>query len=179
MKRLLIFLFVTAFLSACNNEKKSETATASVKELAKISLPYEIEYKDMKNGDPNNVKIVLDFFKTWDENRLIEGRPFLNDSVAVNFIDGSKFEGLADSLLSIGNQIRASFSAVSTTVDAAMSVHSDSKKEDWVLIWNRTYNTDQNGKVDSMSQHSFWQIKNGKISFWGELEAKLAPAPMK
>ena len=179
MKKFPILFLSAIFLLACNNEKKDDVTTgkpSEVKSLASISLPYEVQYKDLTPGDPNHAKLVLDFFKLWDNNRLSDGKPMLNDSVAVDFADGTKFAGTADSLIAMGNKFRSNYSSIKTTIDACMSVRSDSKNEDWVLVWDKTYKTDQKGKIDSLNGHSYWMIKNGKIAFWGELEAKLAPA---
>ena len=140
-----------------------------------INLPYKVEYSDFKMGDPNHTKLVLDFYKTFEENRMADGKAMLNDSVSVSFADGNKFIGPADSLLSLGKQVRGSYSAYKVTIDACMAVHSNDKNEDWVLIWDRSYFTDQKGKADSAGGQSYWQIKNGKIAFWGESQAKLTP----
>ncbi len=183
MKQLLLLLTAVSILTACNNEKKKDDKMGDDKKESKmgdnITYPYKVEYSDFTIGDPNHSKLVLDFYKAFEENRMDDGKVMLNDSVAVDFADGSKFMGTADSLISMGKHARGSFSAYKVTVDAVMSVHSNNKKEDWVLVWNKAYTTDQKGKVDSAGEHSFWQIKNGKIAFWGELQAKLATAPTK
>jgi len=181
MKKLLIALIAVAFFSACNNEKKKDDQTGEDKKETKtgdnnITYPYKAEYSDFKMGDANHTKLVLDFYKTYEENRMDDGKTMLADSVAVNFADGSKFMGTADSLISMGKQYRGMYSAVKITIDACMAVHSNDKNEDWVLIWDKSYTTDQKGKVDSIGGHSYWQIKNGKIAFWGEQQAKLTPS---
>ena len=180
MKRSLILLTAISVFMACNNDKKKDDKMGDDKKDTKMSekvnLPYEADYADFKMGDPNNTKLVLDFYKVFEENRLADGRSMLNDSVSVNFADGNKFMGTADSLLALGKQVRASYSAYKVKIDACLSVHANDKNEDWVLLWNKEYTTDQKGKVDSAQGQSYWQIKNGKIAYWGELQAKLAPA---
>ena len=177
MKKLFFLLATTGLLTACNNEKKDEDKKEEKKEMAKVDLPYKTEYSDFKMGDPNHTKLVLDFYKTWEENRMDDGRAMLNDSVSTNFADGSKFSGTADSLIKMGKNYRAMYSSVKVTIDACMAVHSNDKNEDWVLIWDRSYNTDQKGKLDSTGGHSYWLIKNNKIALWGEMQSKLAASP--
>lgn len=178
MKRLLILLTVISIFMACNNEKKKDDKTGDDKKDTKMSenvnLPYKADYSDFKIGDPNHTKMILDFYKAFEENRMDDGKPMLADTVTVNFADGNKFTGSRDSLVSMGKQFRSSYSAYSITIDACMAVHSNEKNEDWVLIWDRTYFTDQKGKADSLGGHAYWQIKKGKIAFWGEQQAKLA-----
>jgi len=179
MKRLLILVTAISVFMACNNEKKKDDKMGDDKKDTKMSekidLPYQADYSDFKMGDPNHTKLVLDFYKTFEENRMEDGKTMLNDSVAVNFADGNKFTGPADSLISMGKQVRGSYTAYKVKIDACMAVHANDKNEDWVLIWDRSYFTDQKGKADSAGGQSYWQIKNGKIAFWGESQAKLTP----
>ncbi|MGQ0737719.1 MAG: nuclear transport factor 2 family protein [Bacteroidota bacterium] len=180
MKKVLLAFLISGLITACNNEKKNDDKTGGDKTETKtmkddIAYPYKAEYADFKMGDPNHTKLVLDFYKVYEDNRMDDGKAMLADSVAVNFADGNKFMGSADSLISMGKQFRGMYSAVKITIDACMAVHSNDKNEDWVLIWDRSYTTDQKGKTDSVGGHSYWQIKNGKIAFWGEQQAKLTP----
>ncbi len=179
MKRLLILLTATGIFMACNNEKKDDKTGDDKKDTKmseSVKLPYDADYADFKMGDPNNTKMILDFYKMFEENRMDDGKAMLADTVTVNFADGNKFTGSRDSLISMGKQFRSSYSAYKLTIDACMSVHANDKNEDWVLIWDRSYFTDQKGKADSIGGHAYWQIKNGKIAFWGEQQAHLRPA---
>ena len=103
-------------------------------------------------------------------------RQMLADTMAVDFSDGSKFRGPADSLLSMGQMYRDQFSNVKIVVDAWMPVHANDKNEDWVLVWEKDYNT-KDGVVDSIGSHAYYQIKNNKITYWSELQSKLAALP--
>ena len=179
MKKMLFAVFALAMIAACNNEKKKDDKMGDDKKETKMSdnitYPYKTDYSDFKMGDPNHLKLVQDFYKVWEENRMDDGKAMLADSVSVDFADGNKFKGTADSLVSLGKQERAKYKALKITIDACMAVHYNDKNEDWVLVWDRAYTTDQKGKIDSMGGHSYWQIKNGKIAYWGEQQAKLAP----
>ena len=176
MKKMLFAVFVFAMIAACSNEKKKDDKTGDDKKMSdNISLPYKADYSDFKMGDPKYTKMVLDFYKIFEENRMDDGKAILADTVAVSFADGNKFMGTADSLIALGKQVRGSYSAYKITIDACMAVHANDKNEDWVLIWDRSYFTDQKGKSDSLGGHAYWQIKNGKIANWGEQEAKLTP----
>ena len=186
MKKAFIALTATVLLIACNNEKKNDDKMSGDKKEEKkmsenITYPYKAEYSsDFSIGDANHSKLVLDFYKMWEDNKLDDMKAVLTDSVGVNFSDGSKFNNTSDSLIRMAKQFRSNYSSVKITVDAWMPVHVNDKNEDWVLIWNRSYNTDQKGKVDSTGGHSYWMIKNNKIAYWGEMQSKLtAPPPAK
>jgi ketosteroid isomerase-like protein len=104
-------------------------------------------------------------------------KPMLTDSVWVEFSDGNKFNGTADSLIKTGKEFRASIASVRTAIDAFMPIHLNDKNEDYVLVWGRDYNTSKTGKVDSTTGHSYWQIKNNKISGWAEFSRNLRVPP--
>jgi hypothetical protein len=167
-------------LVACNNEKTESTDAASdeKKMTGNISYPYQPAYShDFKIGDPNHSKLVLDFFKAWEENRMDDMRTMLTDSVWVDFSDGEKFSGTKDSLIKGGKDFRSMFSSVSVSVDGWIPVHANDKNEDWVLVWSKDINTDTKGKVDSLRGHSYYMIKDNKIAGWSEFQQKLTPSP--
>ncbi len=180
MKKLTILIVAFAMLTSCNDKKDETKTTGDKKETAtgeKISYPYTPEYSsDFSLGDPNHAKLVLDFIKLYEDDRMDEMKPMITDSVRIDFADGGKFAGPADSLIKLGKQFRSSYSAVKTKIDAWMPIHANDKNEDWVLIWSKDYTT-KDGVVDSLAGHSYWQIKNNKIAYWSEFQAKLAPPP--
>ncbi len=183
MKKLSLALALLALLTACSNEKKKDDKMPVDKKDEKkmsdnITYPYKADYSsDFSLGDPNHAKMVLDFYKAWEENKMDDMKPMLNDSVWVHFNDGNKFSGTSDSLIKFGKEYRATFSRVSTTVDGWIPVHSNDRNEDFVLIWVRDYNTDQKGKLDSVAGHAYFQIRNNKIAGWGEYQQKMGPPP--
>src|SRR6185369_556280 len=111
MKRFAFILVSAISLAACNNNTDEKTATDKKDEkmdtttIANVSYPYKAEYSsDVKLGDPNHSKLVLNFFKAWEENRMDDMKPMLTDSVWVEFSDGNKFNGTADSLIKTGKE---------------------------------------------------------------------------
>ncbi|MBK7560974.1 MAG: hypothetical protein IPP43_15210 [Chitinophagaceae bacterium] len=181
MKKLSLLLAAVSILMACNNEKKKDDKMGDEKKETKtrdnVTYPYKAEYSDFKMGDPNHTKLVLDFAKCWEENRMADMKALLADTVGASFADGSKFMGTADSLIKMGEMFRANYSSVKVRMDAFMPVHNNDKNEDYVLIWETDITTDKSGKVDSSGSHAFYQIKNNKIAFWGEYQQKLTAPP--
>ena len=186
MKRLSFALVALSMVVACNNEKTSDDKMSGdkkeeKKETGNITYPYKADYSsDFSIGDGNHAKLVLDFFKAWENNSLDDMKPMLTDSVWANFSDGNKFWGTSDSLIKTGKQFRDSYSSVKVVIDGWMPVHSNDKNEDWVLTWSKDYTTDKAGKVDSLRGHAYYQIKNNKIAGWSDFQQKLvAPPPAK
>ena len=180
MKKLLFAIFILSLVTACNNEKKKDDKTGDDKNGTKtdnnISYPYKAEYSSFSMGDPNHSKIVLDFIKMWEDNKMDDMKDLLADSVMVFFNDGNMFMGTKDSLISMGKQFRASMSAVKIRIDAFMPVHSNDKSEDYVLVWETDFNTDKTGKTDSLVNHAYFQVKDNKIAMWAEY-ARKNPTP--
>ena len=182
MKRLSIALVAASVLLACNNNKKADETsgkTEEKKETAAITYPYKANYSsDFSIGDANHSKIVLDLYKMWEEGRVDDFKSVLADSASIDFPNGFKFkDNTADSLISFAKQFRKSLASVKLSFDAWMPIHSNDKKEDYVLVWYREYETDMKGKVDSTAGHAYFQIKNNKVRSWSEFDQKLTPPP--
>jgi len=182
MTKLIVTAAAACFILACNNDStksaaaKEDTAAAAKVETAStpVDYPYKAEYTtDFKVGDANNSKLVLDFFKLWETGNIDAMKPMLTDSVWIEFSDGSKVHATADSVVKLAKQYRSTMSKVEIKLDTRMPIHANDKNEDWVLVWERDYNTNSKGKLDSIRSHSYWQVKNNKIAGWSEFQQKL------
>ena len=187
MTKLIVTAAAICFIVACNNDgtksaAAKEDTTAKVETASStVDYPYKADYTiDFKVGDANNSKLVLDFFKLWENGNVDAMKPMLTDSVWIEFSDGSKVHATADSVIKLAKQFRSTFSKIEPKLDTWMPIHANDKNEDWVLVWERDYTTDTKGKVDSTRSHSYWQIKNNKIAGWSEFTQKMtAPPPMR
>lgn len=176
MKKLISMILAVAVLASCNNKKKDEGKEDGSKPATKmdnnINYPYKAEYSNFQMGDPQNAKLVLDFIKNWEENKMDDMRDKLADSVSVNFQDGNLFNGPKDSLIKYGKMARANFTDVKIRMDAFMPVHSNDKNEDYVLVWETDFNTAKDGKMDSVINHAYFLVKDNKIAHWSEYDQK-------
>ena len=183
MKRLSIVIVAASVLFACSNEKKTDETSAKPeekKESVAITYPYTATFSsDFSIGDANHAKMVLDLYKMWEDGRVDDFKSVLADSASIDFPNGYKFkDNTADSLISFAKQFRKGLSSVKLMFDAWMPIHVNDKKEDYVLVWYREYETDMKGKVDSTRGHAYFQMKNNKIRSWSEFDQKLmAPPP--
>jgi hypothetical protein len=178
MKKYLLLFIAPVFVLGCKDDKTQGVGIGKKESTGPDSTQYAYKAgysSDVSLGDRNHSKLVLDFIKAWEENRMKDMRSLLADSVEATFADGSKFSGTADSLISMGQTYRDMYSTVKITVDVWMPVHLNDKNEDYVLVWERDYNTDKQGKVDSLGSHAYYQIKNNRIAGWSEFNSKLAP----
>jgi len=188
MKALLSGAIACALFCSCNNATDSastKTDSSEVKTTAKeavsepVSYPYESIYSTKHSvGNPAHTKLVLNFYKLFETDKMDEMKSFLADSVFVEFADGATFFGPADSLISMGKKYRAMQTEFKYKFDTWLPIHTEDTKEDWVLVWSRAYFTDKKGKKDSMRIHEYYRIKDNKINYWSEFDQKL-PKPKK
>jgi hypothetical protein len=184
MKRLLFVLSFAPVFFACSNDKAPEAKTDEKKVEAvtsDVNYAYKASYSsDFKMGDPNHSKLVLDFFKGWEDGSMKGWKDMVADSVWIHFPDGQDLLLSRDSMIATAGHYRAMSSTVKIDVEAFLPVHVNDKNEDYVLVWEKDYSTDKKtGKMDSSGIQSFWQIKNNKIAGWQEYNRKLVAAPMK
>lgn len=163
MKQFFLCLTVVCFL-ACNNEKKTDTASETKADKPSVSLPYTAAYSSsFELGNPQHSATILQgSWKDWEENKLDNMKNWLADTIVAYHSDNTMIKG-ADSLMASWKRNRAKYTTVIDTVHAVMSTHSTDKNEDWVLVWATEINTDANGKKDTMDLMETWRInKDGK-----------------
>jgi hypothetical protein len=187
MKKAMLFLAVAGILLACNTDTKTagttETSTTGESpdsaSAADLKMPYTATYSsNFKMGDQKIAEKILTLFKTWDDNKLADGKSMFADSISF-YANGWEFNGRLDSFMAISQKQRDNYKEIKTVVHAWIPTHSIDKNEDWALVWSTAYTTDTKGKVDSTSYQDTWRMnKDGKFDLMFSHEAK-APASKK
>jgi len=165
MKQIFLCLAATSLMMACNNEKKTDEATAGTKmEKPAVSLPYTASYSSsFEQGNPEySATILQGSWKDWENNKMENMKSWIADTIVAFHSDNTMIKG-ADSLMASWIRNRAKYTSVIDTINAVMPVYSTDKKENWVLVWATEINTDANGKKDTASLMETWRInKDGK-----------------
>jgi len=159
MKKILLLLSAAAFITACNNEKKSDTGDGDV-----VALPYKATYSSsFKMGNPEYTATILNgSWKDWENNTLDNMKNWVADTIVAFQSDNSMVTGL-DSLMATWKRARAKYTSVIDSIDAVIPVYSTDKKENWVLVWATEINTNADGSKDTSSLMETWRInKDGK-----------------
>lgn len=162
MRKTFLYLMVAVLLAACNNETKEETKAAEPAK-ATVQLPFTVSYSSsFEMGDPGHVATILQgSWKDWEENKLDKSK-WLADTVVVFHSNSIVTQG-ADSLIARWKRFRNDYTSVIDTIDAAMSVRSTDKNENWVLVWGKEINTKKDGTIDTTNMMETWRInKDGK-----------------
>lgn len=162
MRKTFLYLMVAVLLAACNNETKEETKAAEPVK-ATVQLPYTASYSSsFEMGDPGHVATILQgSWKDWEENKLDKSK-WLADTVVVFHSNAMVTQG-ADSLIARWKRLRGEYTSVIDTIEAAMSVRSTDKNENWVLVWGKEINTKTDGTKDTTNLMETWRInKDGK-----------------
>ena len=182
MKKIAFMLSVAA-LGACNSGQDAKVESISTTQPAsaeKVTLPYDIQYSsNFEIGDQNKSKIILDFWKDWDNGNLANGREKFADSVHMFFADGSVMHAGRDSVLASGQNYRNSLASAVSTVNAVVPLKSTDKNEEWVCVWGKEIDTHKDGKVDSFYLQETWRFNNaGKVDLVYQFIQK-SPPPKK
>jgi hypothetical protein len=188
MKKLIVLLFSPLLFTACNN---NGTATADTKDSSKmdassskmdassadngnVELVYTMKYvSDWVPGDPHHAAMVMKALKSYEIGNLNDGKQYLADSVNF-FVDGFRFKGTRDSLISILNKARAGYKEMVIDMHDWESVKSKSRNEEYVTMWYTEKTTDLKGKKDSANYTDDVKIVNGKIA---EIDSKIQHFP--
>ncbi len=158
MKRIVVSLCAglsVILFTACGEADK----TASVAELP--SIPYELDHPidNWVPGNMENIPLVLNSLKAWEERRFEESITAFADSVKLEF-DGMEKKLPKDSLLA---WMKAEKDMVRVVLQDVESVKSKDGKDEYVSIWYKEIRTNPAGKVDSVELMDDVKIENGKI----------------
>jgi len=174
MKKTFLIAAIAA-LSACNSgtEKKDESTSSTNADSTRkeeVVYAYPVQYTNMEMGDAKHGQTVLNIWKAWDSGDLSGMKNSFADSVEFHFWDGTSMKGSRDSALSSIQLFRSSFSSVTSSVLAVMSIKTTNKNsnqiEDLVLVWGKEVSTSKKGKTDSIWLHEVWRVnKDGKADF--------------
>jgi hypothetical protein len=167
MRKILLLLAVVVYFTACNNETKSDTATTGTDSTASnssVSMPYTASYSSsFKMGNPAYAAMIEQgSWKDWEMNSMDNMKSWVADTILVFSSDNIMIKGV-DSLQARWKKGRANYTSVIDTVEAALSVYSTDKNENWVLVWASEINKDTKGKTDTVAVMETWRInKDGK-----------------
>ena len=139
-----------------------------------MALPYLADYSSsFEMGDPEHTATILQgSWKDWEENKLDNMKNWVADTITA-FHSSNRIVKGVDSMMAIWKRDRADYIAVADTIDAAFSVYSTDKKENWVLVWAREIGTKKDGTKDSVALMETWRInRDGKADMLLQYERR-------
>ena len=136
------------------------------------AMPYTAGYSSQFTmGNPEHARMVLNFWKDFDNNTLDNSAAILADTVMLQTHDGRVIRG-KDSVMMLVKQLRGQHTTVKSTVDAYMPIRSTDRNEDWVLIWGVENDTNASGTT-ATAIHEIWRInRDGKFDYVSQYIAK-------
>ena len=174
MKKLLFLAIpaiagTLALISCGKGAKTTDAGKDSAATLYKATYSSSFSIPD----SAKLVQLVLQSYKDWENNNLKNASAYFADTIAWDQTDGTKHRMVRDSMVKFFNKYRDSLSSSKIDMAAFIPLHSNDKKEDWVLTWYKQTDTYKNGKVDSTFYHDLNHIKNGKIDYISSLRQTL------
>jgi len=167
-------------LNACNSEKKESETIEPVEEAPKAKVDYAYKATispDFSIGNADYAKIVLDYFKMWEDGKIEDMKSLLSDSVFIEGPDGFKCDITVDSCINLLKEARANYKSQKIEVDTWVPVHHKETSDDYLLVWFKDVWTTANEKADSSRYHAYFHIKDNKMRGWSEFEQKLKMVP--
>jgi hypothetical protein len=131
---------------------------------APVSFPYRANYSSQIDlGNQRNAKLVMDFWKDWDNNTLDKNAVLMSDSVMVLLANGQVLSGKTNVMQS-RQTARSEISSVWSTIDVWVPLFLTDKKEHWVALWGSQNRVMKDGSKTIVLINEIWRInKSGKV----------------
>ncbi|MEO6188818.1 MAG: hypothetical protein ABIO82_05135 [Ginsengibacter sp.] len=167
----LIFPAFALFLISCNNGEtktvevsKTVDTTETMAPPTKLDLPYKFSYEGTAvMGNPENVKIVMDFNHDFASGNTDNIGSYFADSVHVVFADGSGSATIRDSAAAMVKGWRNTMSDIQLSYISAMAVNNQTTGDEWVFQWIDEADNYKDGKKVHHALHEDYRLVNGKI----------------
>ncbi len=182
MKKLSALAAVIALLTLCitsnaqtNNTKEKKTKGSM---NASMDMPYTATYSSkFEMGNPKYSAIVLNAWKSYDDNNFGNLSDMVSDTVNAVLPDGTLLKGKENFINGIKGY-RGGFSAARSEVVAYIPVKSLDKKDDIVFIWGDETDTKTDGSTQKVDLHEVWAFnKDGKLTFFKQFIGKSPEEP--
>ena len=188
MKKFLLVCSVVIVMLGCNNNdtkdakagdttKMSETKMADMK-IPEMPFPMDKPYSNWQPGDPQHAVTVMKGLKAFVDGDVKTSMEAFGDSIRIGF-DYYQAYMSKDSLKASLTMQRSMYSSIKVKMQDWESVISADKKEEWVTLWYKQYQTDTKGHTDSLGVVDDAKIVNGKIVVLDEKIQHLGPMPKK
>lgn len=173
MRKVLFFLGVCVFITACKDDKAKPAATdavAAATDKPPADLPYTASYSASWNQDVSDadLKTVLMTYKNWSDGNFTNLSKAMGDSVVVDMSTGDHLSKTNAELMKMWTTYRDSLSSVKIDMGGWNKMHSTDKNTSFIVTWYDEYDTYKNGKVDSATYHDINQLKDGKIVWYSQ-----------
>ena len=131
----------------------------------KNELPFSPNYSSkIQIGNPEHVRIVLNFWKDWDNNTMENSNEKFDDSIMVLLSSGRFIQGKSN-LISTRSAAREEILTVKSTVDVWVPLYITDKNEWLVALWGSQNITRKDGSKVTQLINEIWRInKAGKVN---------------
>ena len=154
MKALLILVFSTLL-----------SVTLLYGQEDRNELPFTPNYSSkIQIGNAEHVKIVLNFWKDWDNNTMDKSNQNFDDSIMVLLSSGRFIQGKSN-VISTRSVTRDAIQSVRSTVDVWVPLHITDKNEWLVALWGSQNIIRKDGSKVTQLINEIWRInKDGKVN---------------
>jgi hypothetical protein len=152
---VLLFSFLASDITAQEIAKNKEEP---------VSFPYRANYSSQIDlGDQRHAKLVMDFWKDWDNNTLDKNAIMMSDSIMVLTASGQVLSG-KENVMKARQAMRSETTSVWSTVDVWVPFFITDKKESWVALWGSQNRVMKDGSKNVVLINEIWRVnKRGKV----------------
>jgi hypothetical protein len=186
MKKIFFICSMAAIAFGCNNNAEGDSkpgdttkmsgTTMSDPKKENLNLPYTTDhpYAEWKPGDEQHAVTVMKGLKAFENGDINTCMEAFGDSVRMGF-DYFQAKMSKDSVKAMLTKQRGMYSSIKVKMDDWESVISADKKDEWVTLWYKQWQTDKTGHIDSLGVVDDAKIVNGKIVVLDEKIQHLGP----
>lgn len=171
MKKIICICCSIALLYSCNNNNKpAEVTTDTTAAKVSMDLPFTATYSSSFNSEVSDkdLKSVLGMYKNWADGNMDGLMGAFADSIQYETADGDSGKTSNADLKKKWGQYRDSITGIKYEMEAWHKMHSIDKKDDYIVVWYKEWDTFKNGNVDSSYLHDVNQLKDGKVTWYSQ-----------
>jgi hypothetical protein len=171
MNKFIITAIISISVFSCAEDPAADVTTntdtvSTAGNNDASTLAYPVKYVNWEIGDFNNVRLVTDMYKVWDEQQA--------KGVAVYFADTVRMRlpEVRNEIVVLNSEVNARMATnrnmygyTDNDMISAVSLRDKASGEEWVMITTYAKWTEKSGKRDSILYHDDWRVKDGKINF--------------
>lgn len=153
------FFLTTVTLTAVAQNNILQTANTNEKQ------PYKVIYSNLGFGRADYSKVILNAWKSYDNNTLDDVAVIISDTIKAILPDGTVIKG-KENFMSALKAYRGGFASVVSTVASCTTLKSPNvPDEDVTVIWGTETDTKKDGTVQSVWLHELWFFNpQGKVT---------------
>lgn len=164
-------------LFSCGQKNNSNSEKTVVDDSVELSESNNIQpnvYPALNTnwelGNRENLNVVLEMYKDWDELGVNKMEEQFADSVIIDMPDGNRNAGTKEMVIAKMEQFRNAYTHTHNQILSAIPMKNKETNIEWVNVMVYSKWTYKDNKKDSMLYYDLWRVRDGKINYLLSME---------